>query len=378
VSVDPGRRALDREVVAWAEEPRPRRDPERFDRLARALFAHQLERCPAYARWCRARGATPESVTHWSRIPAVPTGAFKELALRSFPPEREVAAFRTSGTSAAGERRGTLHLDTLAVYEASAWSSLRRLLVPDLPDGARTTLRFLAPSPAELPDSSLSHMFGLLRARAGDPHSGFDVVGGELRARALREALEGAIREGRPVALLGTAFAFVHWLDRGEPALALPEGSRLMETGGFKGRSRTLERDALHAALERAFGVPRARIVNQYGMTELGSQLYDSVLVDPSGPRRKLAPPWVELRIVEPLSGEPVADGDTGMLVVHDLANTGSVAAVATADLARSVPAGDAAGSRAWGPGIEVLGRAPGAEARGCSIAADLMLAESG
>jgi hypothetical protein len=51
------------------------------------------------------------------------------------------------------------------------------------------------------------------------------------------------------------------------------------------------------------------------------------------------------------------------MLVIHDLANTGSVAAVATADLGRAV-----------GDGFEVLGREPGAEERGCSIAADVLL----
>jgi hypothetical protein len=49
---------------------------------------------------------------------------------------------------------------------------------------------------------------------------------------------------------------------------------------------------------------------------------------------------------------------------VVDLANTGSLIAVQTGDLGRCVE-----------DGFEVLGRAPGAEARGCSIAADLMLA---
>jgi len=56
-------------------------------------------------------------------------------------------------------------------------------------------------------------------------------------------------------------------------------------------------------------------------------------------------------------------------VVIHDLANTGSVAAIATADLGRSI---DSATGEA---GFEVLGRQPDAEARGCSIAAELMLA---
>jgi hypothetical protein len=149
--------------------------------------------------------------------------------------------------------------------------------------------------------------------------------------------------------------------------LALPAGARLMETGGFKGRARERSREALYAELEAALGVPPERIVNQYGMTELGSQFYDTVLHDPGGARRKRVPPWVRVRLLDPLSGAEVEAGEPGLVTVVDLANTGSVLALQTADLGRSV-----------GDGFEVLGRSPGAEARGCSIAADAMLGAGG
>jgi phenylacetate-coenzyme A ligase PaaK-like adenylate-forming protein len=105
------------------------------------------------------------------------------------------------------------------------------------------------------------------------------------------------------------------------------------------------------------------RIVNQYGMTELGSQFYDSILREPDTERRKIAPPWVRVRIVDPESGRESPPGEAGIVVITDLANTGSVIAVQTADLGRRI-----------GDGFEVLGRSPGAEARGCSIAADELL----
>jgi hypothetical protein len=60
---------------------------------------------------------------------------------------------------------------------------------------------------------------------------------------------------------------------------------------------------------------------------------------------------------------EDVARGETGILLHYDLANTGSVLAVQTSDL-----------GRLSGNGFEVLGRLAGAEARGCSIAADALL----
>jgi hypothetical protein len=378
------RAALDAEFMAWMREPVSLewpRDEARFDRLALELFAFQFERCAPYGRFCARRGCTPATVQHWRDVPPVPTGAFKELTLRSFPAEATVHVFRTSGTSA--PRRGELHLDTLALYEASVVPSFLVHVLPELAAPAfsgqssavpQPRLRVLAPAPHDAPDSSLSHMFGVLLqvlgSRAVIGASGFDVRGGELRFAGMLHALEDAIVQGAPVVLCGTAFAFVHALDelaRRGVRLALPAGSRMMETGGFKGRSRALSRPALYALIEEHLSIPPARIVNQYGMTELASQFHDSILRFPAAPRRKLGPPWARARLVDPLTGGPVSPGEIGVIVVHDLANTGSVCAVETADLGRAV-----------GDGFEVIGRAPGAEARGCSLAADEMLAGLG
>jgi hypothetical protein len=52
------------------------------------------------------------------------------------------------------------------------------------------------------------------------------------------------------------------------------------------------------------------------------------------------------------------------VLRIDDLANVDSVCAIQTSDLARSV-----------GDGVVVLGRAPGAVARGCSLTLDQWLA---
>jgi hypothetical protein len=75
------------------------------------------------------------------------------------------------------------------------------------------------------------------------------------------------------------------------------------------------------------------------------------------------------VRLVDPETGDEARPGRPGIVTVHDLANTGSVAAVMTADLGVRIEAGEGA------PGFDVLGREPGAEERGCSIAADVMLA---
>jgi acyl-CoA synthetase (AMP-forming)/AMP-acid ligase II len=359
------RAALDARVLEWMRDPDWTRDDARFEAIALDLFAHQLAHCEPYRRFCEGRGVSATSLRGWREIPAVPTGAFKEVALRGFPADHTVKTFRTSGTSAA--RRGELHLDTLALYEASLLPSFRRGVLPDLTIGARVRIRVLAPSPAELPDSSLSHMFGCAVDAFGDAGSGFDVRRGELGVDALLAALEGAIAEQAAVVLCGTAFAFVHLLDAMDARatrLSLAPGSRALETGGFKGHSREIPQSQLYAEIDRAFGIPAERIVNQYGMCELGSQFYDTILREPGSPRRKLAPPWTRVRIVDPATGADVPDGQVGAIHVYDLANTGSVLAIQTADLGRAI-----------GDGFEVLGREPGAEARGCSIAAEAMLA---
>jgi hypothetical protein len=73
------------------------------------------------------------------------------------------------------------------------------------------------------------------------------------------------------------------------------------------------------------------------------------------------------VRIVDPETGADAPPDGAGTIVVYDLANTGSVLAIQTADLGRPVQ-----------DGFEVLGREPGAEARGCSIAVDELLAGAG
>jgi Acyl-protein synthetase, LuxE len=366
---DPARAELDAAVIAWTREPQWIRDEARFEALALALFAFQFAHCAPYRRFCETRGHMPGSVRTWHEIPAVPTSAFKELSLTSFPRERAKHVFRTSGTTSSVSARGALLLDTLGVYEASLRTSFARGVLPDLAPGAPVSIQVLAPSTVETPDSSLSHMFDTVMRDAGGPDSGHWIARGGLDVpRALR-ALEVAERSSDPVAICGTAFALVHLLEeldlRGR-RYALPRSARVMETGGFKGRSRAVSRDELYAWIEDRLGVPPARIVNQYGMTELGSQFYDSVLGEPSAPRRKLAPPWTRVRILDPIGGAPVADGELGRITMIDLANTGSVCALETADL-----------GRAQGDGFEVIGRDPDADERGCSISADALLADA-
>ncbi len=94
------------------------------------------------------------------------------------------------------------------------------------------------------------------------------------------DAALAALRSGeRPKLILGTAFSFVHFLDylaEKDLRLKLPIGSRVMETGGYKNRSRTMPKAELHSLITNLLGISRENIICEYGMSELSSQAYDA------------------------------------------------------------------------------------------------------
>lgn len=339
-----------------------------FDDLARRIFEHQCARNRVFARFCEARRARGDAWSSWRELPPVPARAFRERGLVSSGPAE--AVFRTSGTTGGAGARGEHRVADLALYHAALLPNFEAHL---LPDGARLPMISLIPSSREVPDSSLSHMIGVVEDELSLGAGYFVGRDGGLDERGLRSALREAEDARDPVLVVGTAFAFVHLLD----ALAadgtrfrLAAGSRVMETGGFKGRTRTVPRGELYEGIRLRLGIPTRRIVNEYGMTELLSQFYEPVLT--GGERLHRPPPWVRTRVLDPATLEPLPPGREGLLCHFDLANLDSVCCVLTEDLGVR-PA------EAERDGFRVLGRNPGAEPRGCSLAMDdLMTAVRG
>ena len=306
---------------------------------------------------------TPQAVEHWSQIPAVPAAAFKELELTSLAPAERAAVFHSSGTTEQKPSRHFHSAASLAVYEASLW---RWFESEALGAGrAASDLAILTPPPSRVPHSSLAHMFETVRKKLGQAESAFTgtiSIDGSWAVdfAATMQQLENAGEAGRPVAMLGTAFSFVHLLDHlveNNLHCRLPESSSVMETGGYKNRSRVLPKLELHALITERLGVPSENIVCEYGMSELSSQAYDTPHSAPGTARRFRFPPWARVQIISPETGGDVAEGETGLIRVCDLANVFSVAAIQTEDL--GVRRGD---------GFELVGRAQLAEPRGCSL----------
>jgi len=341
---------------------------EDFAAHALGVFRLQYESCRVYRAFCDTRGVTPSTVASWTDVPAVPGTAFKYLDFApddAGPPE---ATFRTSGTTRGDETRGRHEVPRLSLYRASLLPPLRRALMPDGPK-----LRFLSliPAPSEVPDSSLSWMVG---AAADELADGVDwlVDAAGAWSHETTEVCRRVAEAGEPVVLFGTALAFQHAIERasrGEASLdRLPDGSRAMETGGFKGATRRVSRDELYEGITELTGIPPQRIVNEYGMTELLSQLWEPVLTEGLAARGVHVPaPWLRVRALDPVTLGPVPEGADGILCFFDLANLGSVSHVLTEDL----------GSVVEGR-VRLRGRVPGAEPRGCSRAMDELMSAAG
>jgi hypothetical protein len=169
------------------------------------------------------------------------------------------------------------------------------------------------------------------------------------------------------------SFGLVHFLEHCQQTgqrLALPPGSRVMDTGGCKGRSREYAKAELYGMVTDLLGVPPTHIVNMYGMTEHGTQFLDGVLrnhhsqPETDAERYKVVPPWARTLVVDPETLAEKPPGDRGLLLHVNLINRTSALAVLSEDVGHTL-----------GEGFEVLGRAQGSEARGCSIALDELLA---
>lgn len=320
-------------VLAFLRRPRS----EDFEDLALALFAWQVEHNPDYR--ALAGDLHPQE---WTRIPTVPVGLFRDLDLTCFPASQARYQFHTSGTTTG--RPGVHRLRDAEVYDASA-SRWFLECVPHAPPRAIS----LVPSPARAPNSSLSHMVGLLYPDAtwavdaqGQPDTGV--------------AWDALARTRTPVFLATTALA-LDLLLSDRMRLELPPGSLLMVTGGFKGRTaRTEPRELLSTASDR-LGAP---VVGEYGMTELRSQMWTQVAwgaqADPEGPF--YPPPWMRALVVDPDTGLVLPPGVPGQIRFVDLANHDTVLAVETLDHGTLHPDGS----------VRLHGRLPGAPARGCSL----------
>jgi hypothetical protein len=344
-------------------------DSERtFQELALEIAEFQGDFSPGFARLLAARSGTLSAA---EAIPGVPCDAFRLARVAVHPPAEDSLRFATSGTTSGA--RGIHVMRVAETYRALALRFGRSALLSSA--GPRHVVA-LAPRLDNPPSSSLGYMMALFmeafaeQDATDDEHWLIDEQG--VNVQGLKRAGEHALASGKQLLLLATSFALVGLLDTlGTATLAVPESTVVMQTGGFKGKSREIPASELRAAVARCFGISERQVVGEYGMTELTSQLYEATLPGSAlGSAHSgtagiyFEPPWLRVVPVDPVTLEAVRPGEVGIARIVDLGNVDSAIAIQTQDRVRRV-----------GHGVELLGRAPGATPRGCSLAIEEFLA---
>ncbi|MGJ8657615.1 MAG: hypothetical protein ACSHX6_14300 [Akkermansiaceae bacterium] len=306
------------------------------------IFHRQHQENTAYRKFCDLSITPP--IQSINNIPALPTDAFKLTPNpTSLTPEEITTTFLTSGTTT--ETKGSHHFSTTHTYETSILQGWKYCQLPKL----HPNTFILTPTTAEAPHSSLSHMMETLKQHLS-PSATFILSNGTLDHQHIIDCANS----GTPVTLLGTALAFLQLFETLEslPTIQLPPGSWALETGGYKGSKKSLTKEELYQKFRTHLNIPQDHIWNEYSMTELSSQFYTSGIGNPH-----IAPPWTQIKVINPETNLPVKSGEIGYLVIYDLANIDSVLAIRTQDLAIFHDS----------QSFTLIGRDPSALPRGCS-----------
>jgi Acyl-CoA reductase (LuxC)/Acyl-protein synthetase, LuxE len=357
------------QVRSYIEAP----EPARFESLALTVFRYQAEHVPVYRTYLASLDIEPFAVRSLNEIPPVSTLAYKyariENELHPLSPTSRV--FLTSGTTIGRDERGRHIVPEPTIYRAAATRHLRRMMFPD---GACMTMLALHPTAGRMPESSLAQMISWCIDEFGDGDASCVATPQSVDTAQATDFLLAAERLNRPVCILGTTAscaALFTALRQNNITISLPAGSRLMDTGGAKGQRIPLSPEQVAADAHELLGIQPPLVINEYGMTEMCSQLYDATSFNSGfegspGMRMKLAPPWLSPAALDPITLKPNTGGQPGLLAFFDLANVGSISALMTEDV-----------GIVHGNAVIVLGRAAKADRRGCALAIQ-QFAESG
>jgi hypothetical protein len=339
--------------------------PVEFERLALDIARFQGDAIGGVARLLHATGSPLKT---FSDIPAVPVDAFRLTRVAAHPSHLDALSFLTSGTTSG--TRGGHSLRRTDTYRNVALAWGRASLIPK--EISRMRVVCLAPPPSHPQQSSL----GFMMQAFAEEFDGKDALSrpnmwvlsdAGIDIEGLRAAIDEARNEGLPLLILATSFALVFLLDAlGGKSLPLDPRSVVMQTGGFKGKSRQVATSELTASVARTFEIDDSRVISEYGMTELSSQLYEGTLPSASFQTNRgwyLPPPWLFVEAVDPQSLQTLPEGSEGLACFTDLANVDSALRILTMD---RIIVQDRA--------VKLLGRNPGSVPRGCSLAIEEIL----
>ncbi|MCX6131700.1 MAG: hypothetical protein NTX25_21900, partial [Proteobacteria bacterium] len=291
----------------------------------------------------------------YGRADILPIEFFKwhAEAMKGFLPGPLARSFLSSGTTRSEQSQSSFTQEGLELYRKFSIQAFKSVLSHFFAHVPNTQGFSLIPPVHEWPTSSLAQMV--------------EWISEEMPVHSL-STTEG-FQPSEPIWLFATAFHLVNLADQGFQ-IQLPPGSIVIETGGTKGRSRTVSREELYTLIQKTLGVQRNRVVSEYGMCELASQAYDFVDF-PDGPELNLSdrwyrlPVWADAYIFDRLS--QLESSGEGALLIYDNLRT---------DFPWPIRSEDMVSLREDGA-FQLLGRVPFAPLKGCSMLAEQVLEQT-
>jgi len=329
----------------------------KFNDIALSLYALHSELNPVYKKY------SVGPVDDWRQIPLMPISEFKNNEVKLTMSDRMPfpgVMFESSGTTQRDKSKHFLY-DT-EFYRASMYEGFKDWIVPSTDKSNLHSYRVVLLSKT-LPHSSLYYMMSYLSEI-------YDYRGIREQWELLTDVevvneLLGWLTDEKehPVILFGTSLAFYDLMDtvkKGNLEFeGLTKGSKMIETGGWKGRDIQISPIDLTKEIQEFFGLDEFNCLREYAMSEMSSQTWHSGSEDEvmySYPRH------LGVRIVDPLSQKDVEPGESGMIGFIDLANVWSCPFILTEDMGhlKTFTGAD------WSLVLE--GRAVNAPEKGCSL----------
>lgn len=329
---------LDEDILGYIRRGVNNDDEEGFNHIALREFELQYHTIKPYREYCMKKGVSPEQVTHWKDIPAVPSLAFKKFVMASFSVEKAEHAYFTSGTTDP-ERKGKIFRDKGAVRLINAANALltRTYVFPDI---ERMKILLMTPSPEMAPGIGIAIGLEQVRKEFGTPESTYLISRSGLNVELLLRSIIEAENSGEPLALIGSTPGFIYFFNACEKeglSFQLPSGSRICDGGGYLGQFGECSKEEYFDKCRRILGVEEPYCVNVLGMGEISTNFFDNVLKDflegKNKERHKVIPPWTRLEVVDINNFDDLPIGETGLLKHYDLVNRSMVLGVQTDNL---------------------------------------------
>lgn len=182
-----------------------------------------------------------------------------------------------------------------------------------------------------------------------------------------RDRLREFARDRHDTEILAYGFTFILWNQLVKPLAAegiclnLPK-ARILHSGGWKRlQSQAVEKKVFNEQLAQVFGCSPDRITDFYGMAESVGVIYPDCLEG-----NKHGPAFGDVIVRNPLTAEPVAAGERGIVQVCSILPTSFPGHLLLTEDMAQVLAYDGCPCGRRGISFRFAGRIPKAEVRGC------------